>query len=94
MFSKATEYALRATLFIARESAQDKRPGLQEIAEAIGSPGSFTAKILQQLTRNNNFINSTRGPNGGFYIPENKRNLPLDTVLEVMNEKDMRMRCR
>ena len=93
MFSKATEYALRATLFIARKSKEGKRPGLHEIAEEIGSPVSFTAKILQQLTRNNALIQSVRGPNGGFFISDNVRKKSLDKILEVMEEKDVLNKC-
>jgi len=53
MFSKATEYALRATIYIAQKSSVDKKLSLTEIAQAIDSPPSFTAKILQLL---NEFI--------------------------------------
>lgn len=93
MFSKTTEYALRATLFIARESSQGKRPGIQQVADAIGSPVSFTAKILQVLTRNNALISSVRGPNGGFFISEKMRNRPLDTILKVTGEIDILNKC-
>ena len=50
MFSKATEYALRATIYIAQKSSVDKKLSLTEIAQAIDLPPSFTAKILQLLT--------------------------------------------
>ncbi|MFM2359513.1 MAG: hypothetical protein RLY16_1506, partial [Bacteroidota bacterium] len=51
MFSKATEYALRATIYIAQKSSTEHKIGLEEIAMAIDSPASFTAKILQALTK-------------------------------------------
>lgn len=75
MFSKACEYGIRATLFIAKESNNGKRPSLSEIAEAIDSPESFTAKILQKLVQEN-IIFSKKGPHGGFYAdPENDKKL-------------------
>ena len=46
MFSKATEYALRAVIYIARKSTKENKPGFVEIAISIDFPGSFTAKIL------------------------------------------------
>jgi Rrf2 family transcriptional regulator, iron-sulfur cluster assembly transcription factor len=51
MFSKATEYALRATIYIAQKSSTEHKIGLEEIAKAIDSPASFTAKILQAHER-------------------------------------------
>jgi Rrf2 family protein len=65
MFSKACEYGLKATLFIARESQMDKRVSLKDISKAIDSPEAFTAKVLQKLARTG-IIDSVRGPMGGF----------------------------
>jgi Rrf2 family protein len=67
MFSKACEYAIRATIYIAVQSNQDNRVGLKDISKEIDSPEAFTAKILQQLSKNE-IINSIKGPNGGFDI--------------------------
>ena len=67
MFSKACEYGIRASIYIAGQSHKDKRTSLKDIAKQIGSPEAFTAKILQQLSRNN-IISSVKGPNGGFEI--------------------------
>jgi len=79
MFSKATEYALRATIFIAQKSTEETKLSIDDIAKAIDSPKSFTAKILQQLTKNNLVISSVRGPNGGFFITEKakKKSCPI-----------------
>lgn len=71
MFSKACEYGIRATLFIAKSSLNKKRVRLGEIAEAIDSPEAFTAKILQQLAKNK-IVKSIKGPYGGFEIEEAK----------------------
>ncbi|MES2592829.1 MAG: Rrf2 family transcriptional regulator [Bacteroidota bacterium] len=71
MFSKACEYAIRATLYTAVQSSGEKRVSLKDIAKAIDSPEAFTAKILQQLSRNQ-IIDSVKGPNGGFSISKEK----------------------
>lgn len=71
MFSKACEYGIRASIYIADQSYKDKRVSLKDIAGQIGSPEAFTAKILQQLSRNN-IISSVKGPNGGFEIEKKK----------------------
>lgn len=67
MFSKACEYGIRASTYIALQSLEGKRVSLKEIAEEIDSPVAFTAKILQQLSRNK-IVDSVKGATGGFEI--------------------------
>lgn len=67
MFSKACEYAIRSCIFIATKSINNERVNLKSIAKEIDSPEAFTAKILQQLAKNN-IIQSLKGPTGGFTI--------------------------
>ena len=93
MFSKATEYALRAVIFIARETHEGRRPGLDAIAEAIDSPRSFTAKILQQLTADHSIIQSVKGPPGGFFLHEKAKKLPVKSILKVMGEDAVLGKC-
>jgi len=93
MFSKSTEYALRATLYIAQKGTEDHKIGIDDISKAIGSPRSFTAKILQSLTKNNKIIHSTTGPHGGFYMTEKAKNLPVRAILQAMGEDGLLDRC-
>jgi Rrf2 family protein len=93
MFSKATEYALRATIYIAQNSSEEKKLGIVEIAEAIGSPRSFTAKILQFLTKENKVLCSVSGPNGGFYITDDAKKLSVRTILAAMGEDEILDKC-
>lgn len=75
MFSKACEYGIRAAVYIALQSLEGRRVSVNEIAEEIDSPIAFTAKILQQLSRNK-VIHSVKGPTGGFEIERTD----MDTV--------------
>lgn len=93
MFSKATEYALRATIYIAKNGSPEKKIGMDEIAKAIDSPQSFTAKILQALTRDGNLVSSVRGPNGGFFLTEDAKKLPVRSVLQAMGEDEVLEKC-
>lgn len=68
MFSKACEYGIRATIFVAQQSMTGQRASLKEIASEIESPIAFTAKILQQLAKNDVLL-SSKGKFGGFEIP-------------------------
>lgn len=93
MFSKTTEYALRATIYIAQKGTLENKLSIDEIAKAIDSPKSFTAKILQSLTKDNKVISSTRGPNGGFYLTEKAKKLPARSILKAMGEDDILEKC-
>src|SRR5690606_11344144 len=66
MFSKACEYGIRAVIIIESYSKNNKKIGIKEICNGINAPEPFTAKILQNL-RKLDIINSTKGPNGGFF---------------------------
>lgn len=81
MFSKACEYGIKATIYIAIKSRDEVRVGLIEIAKEIDSPVSFTAKILQLLVKGN-VINSVKGPHGGFEIK--KAQIPKLKLLHVV----------
>ncbi|MGN6298349.1 MAG: RrF2 family transcriptional regulator [Ginsengibacter sp.] len=93
MFSKSTEYALRATLYIAQKASEEKKIGIDEISAAIGSPKSFTAKILQTLTKNNKVVRSASGPHGGFYVSPKAKKLPVQAILQAMGEDEMIAAC-
>ena len=77
MFSKTTEYALRATIFLAQKSSVHNKLGIEAIAKAIDSPIPFTAKILQLLAKDGTLVSSTRGPHGGFYMSEEAKPAPI-----------------
>lgn len=71
MFSKACEYGIKASIYIAEQSLLNKKVSLKGVAEAIESPAAYTSKILQKLSRNN-IINSHKGPAGGFSMDKNQ----------------------
>jgi Rrf2 family transcriptional regulator, iron-sulfur cluster assembly transcription factor len=93
MFSKTTEYALRATIFIAKKSSPGKKLSIDEIADAIDSPQSFTAKVLQLLTKDNQVVSSVRGPGGGFYMTDAAKKLPARAILIAMDEEHILTKC-
>jgi len=85
MFSKACEYGIKASIFIAINSREEKRVSPKEISEEIDSPTAFTAKILQALVRHN-IIDSVKGAYGGFEI--NKRKISSIKLSEIVNAID------
>lgn len=93
MFSKACEYGIRAAVYIALQSLEGRRVSVTEIAEEIGSPVAFTAKILQQLTRNN-IVNSVKGPTGGFEIERKDMDaVKLNMIVKAIDGDQIYIGC-
>lgn len=87
MFSKTCEYAIKALIFIAQKTNNERKVGIKDVAEEIDSPEHFIAKILQTLSKKG-FVNSSKGPNGGFYMDENTLEVTLaDVVKEIDGDK-------
>ena len=85
MFSKSCNYAIKATIFIAKHSLEEKKVGFVDISKEIDSPQAFTAKILQILVRAG-VIDSVKGVNGGFYIPTKR--IATTFLVEIVNAID------
>jgi Rrf2 family protein len=85
MFSKACEYGIKASIFIAINSFENKRVSPKEISEEIDSPTAFTAKILQALVRHN-IIDSVKGAYGGFEI--DKKRISSIKLSQIVNAID------
>ena len=92
MFSKSCKYAIRAVLYLAFHGVKDRRIGVKEIAEALGVPGPFLAKLLQQLSRNQ-LISSIKGPSGGFFLSEANLNTSLRKIIECIDGPEVFSSC-
>jgi Rrf2 family protein len=93
MFSKACEYGIKAAIYIGAESLKNHRTSLKEIAAEIDSPEAFTAKILQQLSRNS-IITSIKGQSGGYEIPrENQESIRLINIVMAIDGESVFTNC-
>ncbi|MGK0254330.1 MAG: Rrf2 family iron-sulfur cluster assembly transcriptional regulator [Mariniflexile sp.] len=85
MFSKACEYGIKAAIFIAINSYENKRVGPKAIAKEINSPQAFTAKILQDLVRHD-IVYSIKGAHGGFMLDKNKiSSIKLSQIVQAID---------
>lgn len=82
MFSKTTEYAFRAAVFLCE--AKGRRVPAQEIAEATHVPVRYMSKVLQTLTEAK-LIESQRGPSGGFWLTRDPSELSLLDIVQAIN---------
>jgi len=91
IFSKACEYGIRATIYVAQKSLNHERCSMKDISKEIDSPEAFTAKILQKLVKAD-IIKSVKGATGGFEVglKEMKKIKLTDIVIAIdgeINEK-------
>ncbi|MCZ2224004.1 MAG: Rrf2 family transcriptional regulator [Chitinophagales bacterium] len=84
MFSKASEYAIKAMIYIAGNSNENKKISVIEIAKAINAPRPFIAKILQILARKK-VLKSSKGPKGGFYLTKNELSQSVAQIIYAMD---------
>lgn len=93
MFSKACEYAIKATIYIAQQSHQERRVNVKEVSKAVDAPEAFTAKILQQLCREN-ILESNRGKQGGFIFQIDKqKQIKIYDVVQLIDGDDIFTNC-
>lgn len=85
IFSKACEYGIKATIFIAEQSINQTRSSLKDISREIDSPEAFTAKILQMLVKKG-IIKSVQGATGGFETdPKNIKKIKLIDIVKAID---------
>ncbi len=93
MFSKACEYAIKAVIIISLNSGKNKLTGVKEISEEIESPEAFTAKILQNLVKQE-IISSKKGPNGGFFLNKKQiEKITLSDIVKAIDGDSLFVRC-
>lgn len=84
MLSHTSKYAIRALIYLELYSHPEKKVGIKEISEKLDIPSPFLGKILQVLVKQN-FLNSTKGPNGGFYLKRPAIDIALMEVIDAID---------
>ncbi len=92
MFSKSTEYALRAVVYLAKNSSEEERLGIKTIARDLGFPESYLGKVLQHLVRKK-IIFSSKGPTGGFYANSKTMDISLLDIIDANEGLSFFKRC-
>ena len=92
MLSHTCKTAIKAVVYLATKDAAEAKSGVKEIASHINASEHTVGKILQNLVRQK-IIKSVKGPAGGFYLTEEQRLLPIITIVETVDGKDIFKRC-
>lgn len=90
--SKTFGYAVRGLLFLASESPHGNYIQLDVIAQKIHAPKHFLAKIFKKLV-DAQWIESIKGPNGGFKINAFALNTSLLELLLITDPNDPLDHC-
>ena len=90
-FSKSCEYALRSTMYLAK-NASDKKIGIHTIASDLDIPVHYLSKVMQTLVKHN-IVSSIKGRNGGFYLSENEINKPLIRIVHAIDGEEVFRKC-
>ena len=84
MFSKTCQYAIKAVIYIHKQTLEGKKVGAKEIGQEIDAPDAFTAKILQILVRQQ-LVGSFKGPTGGFFVDKSHESKTLKDVVMAID---------
>ena len=91
MLSSTSEYALRATLYVAMHQ-YDGPVKRERISEALEIPANYLSKTLHQLARAG-ILTSGRGPHGGFVLARPADSLTLADVVATFDPLRFARRC-
>ena len=92
MLSQTSKYAIRALIYLELYSNPEKKVGIKEISDALDIPFPFLGKILQLLAKHH-FLNSVKGPHGGFYMKRPAIDIALMEIIEVIDGKNSFEKC-
>lgn len=82
MLSKKTKYGIKALSYLARQESGTPRQ-IQEIAKAENISRKFLESILLTL-RKNGFLGSKKGKGGGYYLLKPATEIPMTSVMRVL----------
>lgn len=90
IFSKSFGYSLRGILFIGLKNGRPIQS--EEMAEALGVPRHFMAKIMKRLVQES-ILSSVKGPAGGFFLNDTTLLRPLIDVYRITDRPEELEQC-
>lgn len=80
MLTKETGYVLRVLAFL---RDQDRRISIEEVAEILGIPRHFLAKLIQRIQRFG-WIHTQKGPGGGVALAVDPASLRVMDIVQAL----------
>ena len=91
IYTKTGEYAIRAILFLARQS-KDGLVMSSEVAKREDIPPQYLAKILQRLAKYG-YVDSFKGRGGGFKITKLALDSSILNIVESIEGPVVTLKC-
>ncbi len=91
IFSRTSQYAIQALIYLATQPS-GKWVLNREIAQALGVPSAYLAKVLHDLSRGE-MLNSSRGRHGGFSLRSDAGKSNLLDILLLMDGPRVDREC-
>lgn len=90
--STRVRYGLKALVYIAEKSREDKLVRIKEIADDQNISVQYLEQILFKL-KNENIIEGKRGPNGGYRLAKNPEEVTLHELYKILDEEEKVIDC-
>lgn len=81
IFSRSTQYALQALVRIVEEDEKEYLTA-EELSEGLDIPQEFLSKLFQRLAKNG-YLESRKGPGGGFKLAKAPESINLYKIIEM-----------
>nr|WP_321235822.1 Rrf2 family transcriptional regulator [uncultured Psychroserpens sp.] len=82
MLSKKTKYGIKALTFLARQDSS-KPVSIATISKSENISVKFLESILLTLKKNG-ILGSKKGIGGGYYLLKNPKDVPMTTVMRIL----------
>ena len=92
MLSLTCKTAIKSVIYLASRFEKGEKAGIKEISKHINASEHTVGKLLQTLVKDG-VINSSKGPNGGFYITEKQKNQPIINIVEAIDGREIFREC-
>lgn len=92
MLSLTCKIAVKAVIFLGSKFESAEKASIKEIADYIDASEHTVGKMLQTLVKQK-VINSSKGPNGGFFITEKQMHQPLLNIIDAVDGKEVFYQC-
>lgn len=90
--STRVRYGLKALVYIADNSSEDKLVRIKEISDDQNISVQYLEQILFKL-KNENIIEGKRGPNGGYRLVKEPKEITLHQLYKILDDEEKVIDC-
>ncbi len=84
MITRETDYAIRATLYLAKQEDQTRSVSTAELSEEMSIPYRFLRKIVSKLVAAE-LVESRRGKGGGLSLARSPQDISLMQIIRAVD---------